>query len=112
MNLPGRWKLAKDKTAPEGDWIDQATDDAAPAPAPAPDPGPPVPFVVPPPQNPPPTEAQLGWMAAHPEYVRISHQVLGRFDQTGTLTPDGSFISISQSPIQDGAGSFGIGISR
>lgn len=72
----------------------------------------PVEFTVSPPQNAPPTEAQMKWMADHPAYRRISHSVLGRSTARGTLTSDGSFIPDSQMPVHDGGGSFGVGIPQ
>lgn len=75
-----------------------------------PPPAPPVPFVVAPQQNAPPTEAQHQWLLDHPAYCRISHQILGRFTMRGTLTPDGVFVSDAKVPVTDGAGSFGVGV--
>src|SRR5579872_5327650 len=78
---------------------DQATDPVAPQP-----------FVVPSPQNAPPTALQHQWLANHPNYIRISHSVSGRFTTRGTLTPDGEFIPEYKHPVSDGAGSFSVGI--
>ena len=74
-------------------------------------PPPAVPFAPPPPrQNPPPTPAQEAWLRARPDYVRISHLLLGKFTQRGTLRPCGTFIPEDRMALHDGNGDFSVGI--
>ena len=65
----------------------------------------------PPPQNAPPTEAQLDWMRNNPRYARMSHGLnqVG-WSNRGTLRADGTFIDENRMPVHDGNGDFGVGI--
>lgn len=59
----------------------------------------------------PPTAEQQRWLTANKSFKRMSHDIVGKYSNRGTLTADGHFIREAKGkPVLDGNGSFGVGV--
>ena len=59
----------------------------------------------------PPTAEQQRWLSANKAFKRMSHDIVGKYSNRGTLFPDGSFVREAKGkPVMDGNGAFGVGV--